>query len=395
MRKFLKRVVKVLRPMTFMLVSLFLITVLYVYRLGTITPGLAQQEVQTIQASESLDAIVENPVNAPYKLAVWGVGLVTDSEFAIRSISVAASIIVIILFYRIAKRFFEYFYATVGTIMFACSSVMLNTGRIAITNVMLLTLFVLIACGYSLRFHKKKAVAWLVTGLAIGLAMYVPGMIFFIIAGSIWQFKRIKRSLSSVRPALLVSCFVIFAALIAPIVYGLVLDISLAKEFLGMPASFPSPLESIKALLSVPLGVFLIAPENPVLRLGHQPTLDIFAFGMLILGGYTFLRKHALDRTKLLAGIGIITLLWVGVSANYEHSFILTPFIFMLVTGGLYWFGNAWRKVFPTNPLAQSAAMVLLIIGVFFSSVFQLRRYFVAWPNTATTKAAFSEQIKE
>jgi len=395
MRKFLKRVVKILRPMTFMLVGLFLLSVLYIYRLSTITPGFAQQEAQTIQASQSLDVIVENPVNAPYKLAIWGVNLISTEVFALRLVSALASVLVIIIFYRIAKHFFEHFYATVGTFMFACSSVMLNNGRIAITNVMLLTLFVLIACGYSLRFHKRKAVAWLLTGLAIGLAMYVPGMIYFIIAGSIWQFKRIKSTLSNVRPALLVSCFVIFAALIAPIVYGLVLDISLARELLGMPASFPSPWESVKALLSVPLGVFLIAPENPVLRLGHQPTLDVFSFGMLVLGGYAFLRKYSLDRTKLLAGIGIISLLWVGISANYEHSFILTPFIFMIVTGGLYWFGNAWRKVFPNNPLAQTLALSILLIGVLFSSVFQLRRYFVAWPNNASTKAAFSEQIKE
>jgi len=395
MRQFLRRVVRVLRPMAFMLISLFALNALYTYRLGTITPGLAQQEVQTINASKSLDAIVDNPVNAPYKLALWGTSLVTNETFALRLISVAASILVIVLFYRIAKHFFEKFYAMAGTFLFACSSVLMNNGRLAITNIMLLTLFVLIACGYGLRFHQKKALAWLLTALAIGLAIYVPGMLIFILAGSIWQFKRIKSSLADVSPALLVSCFIIFAALIAPIVYSLVSDFSVAKDFVGLPVNFPSPLESLKAMASVPLGVFLIAPENPVLRLGHQPTLDIFAFGMLIMGGYAFIKKHSLDRTRLLAGIGIISVIWVGLTANYEYTLVLLPFMFMLVTGGLYWFGNAWKKVFPNNPLAQGLATTLIIIGILFSATFQLRRYFVAWPNSPATKAAFSEQLKD
>jgi len=66
----------------------------------------------------------------------------------------------------------------------------------------------------------------------------------------------------------------------------------------------------------------------------------------------------------------------------------------MLVTAGLYWFGNQWKKTFPNNPLAQSVALTIIIAGVLFSGVFQLRRYFIAWPNNPTTKAVFTEPEK-
>jgi len=327
MKQFWKRVFKVLRPLAFMLVGLAFVLFLYSFRLSTLTDGLSVPEYQMLESTESVSAILENPINAPYKLAIWSVRLLTDNTFAIRLVSAVVSVFVIVLFYRIARQFFEKFYATLGTFLFAVSSVMLNTGRLATANVMLLALFVLMACGYALRFYKKKAVVWLFTALMIGLAIYVPGMLFFILAGGIWQFNRIKRSLSGVRPMLLVSCFVIFAAFISPIVYGLFLNPSLIKDFLGLPATFPGVVDCLKAFISVPVGVFLIAPENPVYRLGHQPTLDIFSFGMLILGGYAFLRKYSLDRTKLLAGIGLISMIWVGLSSDTGQGFFFCRFI--------------------------------------------------------------------
>lgn len=389
MNRVWKKVGKITRPTLFLCLSVASLVGLYIYKLGNLTSGTLASEKKVLTSASNLSLILDNPVNAPYKLVLYGISYISSSITTFRLVSVAVSLLSIVLFYRIAKHFYGNRHAMLTTAMYASSSVLLATSRQIGPSIMLLALFVLIICGYSIRFNRFKSGSWFITGLVIAVALYIPGMLYFILAGSIWQFKRIRKAFDSIKPVVLAGTVVLVVALVSPIFLAISKEPSIIKEFLGLPIVFDGLITSLKTFLSVPLGLFLYAPENVSLRLGHQPTLNAFEAGLFMLGVYSAFKSFSLDRAKMLLGVASITLIWASISANYEHTFVLIPFVYMLIGAGLNWLNNTWRTVFPTNPLARTFAMSLLVVGVFISCAFHLNRYFVAWPNNDKTKSIY------
>ncbi len=389
MKRLWNRVLTMWQPATVLILGLLLIVFLYGYRLSSLAPGIHSTELASGRSSNSLQMILDNPVNAPYKLARYGVSRLTTRIDVLRGMSAAASLLMILLFYRIACRFFTHLSAGLGTLLFATSTLLLNNGRLATPGIMLLSLFVLITCGYALRFNTRNSMVWLLASLAAALALYVPGMVYFILAGALWQLKSLQRPIGNTKPLVLVGCFLIIMMAAGSIAYAIFRDPASWRTFLGLPATLPEPLTMLKNMASVPFGIFALAPENPLYRLGKQPILDVFSGGMFVLGCYALIKKHALDRAKLLGGIFIVATLWIAVSGNFENILILLPFLYLVVTAGLQWMTNEWFKVFPHNPLARGGALVLITLAVFFSCAFQARRYFLAWPHNKNTIAEF------
>ena len=389
MNRVWKKVGKVTRPTLFLCLSVASLVALYIYKLGSLTSGTLASEKQVLTSANNLSSILENPVNAPYKLVLYGISYVSSSITTFRLISVAISLLSIVLFYRIAKHFYGKRHAMLTTAMYACSSVLLATSRQIGPSIMLLALFVLIVCGYSIRFNRFKSGSWFLTGLVIAVSLYIPGMLYFILAGSIWQFKRIRKAFDSIKPVVLAGTVVLVVALISPIFLAIYKEPAIIKDLLGLPRDFDGLITSLKTFASVPLGLFLYAPENVGLRLGHQPTLNLFEAGLFVLGVYSAFKSFSLDRARMLLGVATITMLWASVSANYEHTFVLIPFVYMLIGSGLNWLNNTWRSVFPTNPLARTFATSLLVVGVIISCAFHLNRYFIAWPNNDRTESVY------
>lgn len=389
MKRLWNRVLTMWQPASALMLGAVIVLFLFSFRLSSLPRGISVQEAEAGNTSSTVKAIIENPVNAPYKIARYGITRVTTRLDVQRGMSAAIAVLVVLLFYIIASKFFTPFSAAAGTLLFATSSLLLNNSRLAVPNVMLLSLFALIACGYALRFNTKNSVLWLVASFIVALSLFVPGMALFILAGALWQLKSLQRPIGNVRPAVLALCFIVIAAAIGLIAYALFLNPGLWRGFVGIPEVLPGPLELLKSVASVPLGIFALSPENPLYRLGKQPVLDVFASCMFVLGSYAMIKKHSLDRVSLFGGIFILASILIAVSGNYEYIFILLPFIYLIIIAGIEWMVAEWFKVFPRNPLARSGALVLIALAVFFSCAFQARRYFIAWPNNHNTKAVF------
>lgn len=380
------------QPLALALFGLCLIALLYGYKLGSLVPLAPGLETNVTQSVPSVRVIVDNPVNAPYKAASYITYKLNSTPTTQRVVSAAAAALMVVLFFVIASSFTTRYVASLGTLLFASSSSLLTSGRQAGPSIMLLTLFALVACGYALRFNANNDKAWILTCAAIGLSLYVPGMLYFLIAGGIWQYRSVRRPFSAPRPLLTGVCVAIIAASLVPIITSLVRDPGLWNDYLGIPDTLPSITKLLATAAYVPLGIFLISPENPLTRLGRQPMLDIFTSLMVVLGCYSLIIKRTLDRTKLLIGVFIVGGIWTTISVNHENLLVLLPFIYLIATVGIGWLLRQWLKVFPRNPLARLMAMVLVTTCVLLSCNFQLRRYFIAWPNSPSTVAAFKNQ---
>jgi 4-amino-4-deoxy-L-arabinose transferase-like glycosyltransferase len=363
------------------------------YRLNTLTPGLSEAEINTYQSASSLGVIGENMVNAPYKLAMFFVTHVFESAFGLRIIGASLGAVSIIVFYLLARRLFNGYISLATTAMFATSSLLLSVARQATPNVMLLSLLALIGTGFYLRFSRRHDIGWILSAVVVGLTLYVPGMVFFILAAALWQFRSVHKSFEQLKTPIITIASVTLGLLIAPLIISLIREPQLWRAYLDLPAEFAPINEMAKYAGTAVVSLFAMSPHEPTYWLGRQPVLDVLASVMFVYGLFVLAKQYRLDRLWTLGGIFLMTLVFIGVTTDRLAIVLLLPFVYIVVGIGMQHFINQWTNVFPRNPIARILGGVLLLSAIMLSINFQSHRYFVAWPNNYQTKAVFNRQF--
>src|SRR5690606_27939945 len=132
-----------------------------------------------------------------------------------------------------------------------------------------------------------------------GLLLYIPSLIWFLFAVSLWQFKAITKLIKAYPRWLIAVLTGVLAVMLLPLLLSFVNDPELIRTWLGLPVSLV-PLDVLKRLVLLP--VFLVArgPVQPIFNLGALPLLDVFATVLLVLGVYWYYFRLQLLRTQLL-----------------------------------------------------------------------------------------------
>jgi 4-amino-4-deoxy-L-arabinose transferase-like glycosyltransferase len=385
-------VVTMWQPASIFTVGVLFVIFLFTFRLGTLVHGTAALETITAKSSASLQAIFDNPLNAPYKLLQYGVNFIHSGIAFDRIVSGLVAAISIGLFYYVARRFTTKTTALLTTILYATNSALLHIGRTAVPLSMFLVLFMLFAGGFYMRFGRHTKTAWLLSAAVLLLALYTPGLIYFVVPASIWQIKAFRRHYDMPKRGRLILLIVCMALVLSPLIFGFVKAPSLLRDYFLLPSTFPHVLTFVKNFLAVPFSWFFWAPRNPLFRLGRQPILDIFTGTLFVLGCIQLIRRYKLDRFFLIIGIFAIATLLTAISGEFENSMVLLPFIYLLVAIGMGYLFEQWKDVFPLNPLARWVSLVVMLLAVLVSVNFQTRRYFIAWPNNSVTKTVFTNQ---
>lgn len=383
------------RPVLLAILAVAVIAGLFTWRLGSLTPGLSQAEIDTYNASRSLTDLLDDSVNAPYRAAVFISTKILHHTVGLRLVGAAVGILSVVVFYLLARKLYRPMIAIATTGMFASTSLLLGVSRSATANVMLLSLLAIVAVGYLIRFERRQEVAWILAAAVIGLSLYVPGMAVFILLAGIWQFKHIRRSFESLAPTAIIISSVVLSLLAAPLVISLIRNPEIWRGLLGLPPQLASIADMAKMAGKSVAALFVMSPSNPSVWLGHQPVLDVFASILFGFGWWSLFKRFRLDRFWLLAGIFILTIVWIGIATNIMYLVVLLPFIYFVVGSGLHLLLSQWQSVFPRNPIARGVGLGLVLVAVLLAVNFQLQRYFVAWAHNADTKAVFSEQLPE
>ena len=393
MKKTWNVVMAMSRPMLFGVLGLIVIAILMGWKLGSLTPGLSEPEVATYQSARNLSIIIDNAINAPYKIAVYLSTRVMDNALGLRLVGAAVGSVAIVLFYFMAQKIMTVSNAIMTTAMFATTSLLLHTSRTATPNVMLLTLLALVAVGSFIRFNKRSEPGWLLASALIALSLYTPGLVFFILAGAAWQFRHVKSSFEDLRPVIIISCSVIFSLLVAPLVISLIRDPNLWRSYLGVPAELPNISVVLQRAGEAILSLFVISPKNPVYWLGRQPILDVFATALFVYGIVTVIRHYRLERLILIIGVFLIAIAWIAISGNHQGMILVLPFVYIVIGLGLQELMDKWLSVFPRNPIAQITGAAFLVTAVLLAINFQTQRYFVAWANSPETIEVYQLQL--
>lgn len=361
------------------------------FQLGGLVADFAPQELAVRESSSSLQRIIDNPVNAPHKLGqlvLQTVGF--NGPMAMRSVSALYGLLVIFLFFSVLRHWFTMRMAILGTVLFAVSSWFLHVARLGTPDILQAGILALVACGLWLRFSKQRSWAILIASLVAIVCLYIPGMVWFVIALAIWQGPIILKELKRMPALPIILTGLASLVLLAPLIIASFRRPMLLANLAGLPEQFIGWQAIGKNFISIPVQLFARGPDNPVLWLGRLPILDVFSIAMFVLGTYYLYFRRRLDRTKLLLGILVVGSLLTALGGLVSLT-ILLPFVYIIITVGLSLMLQQWFTVFPRNPLARSLGVVLLSAALLVTVYYHTTRYFIAWPNNPQTQQAFNQ----
>lgn len=358
------------------------------WQLGSLVGGYAPQEAESLQASASLSELLKNPLNAPYYLLVKAVSYVlADGLLATRIASAGIGLATLLLFCWLVRQWHGPRTAILSTVLLGTSAAFLHTSRLGTPDILLFCLFLLVACGFWIKDRNNPLMLLLAFLLVAGL-LYVPGMIWLVIVGAVWQWRALDRAFKEHLVVVSLGALLFLAAL-APLGWAFFKDLGLIKPWLGVPEQLPTIVQALRNLVEVPIQFFVRHLADPLRWLGTVAVLDVFATAMFFLGSWRLLARIKLARTQLLLAVFTISTVLIALGSNIT-LLVLVPFVYLVAAVGVNYLIREWYAVFPRNPIAKGLGMGLLSIVVALACGYQLRHYFIGWPQASATQPVFT-----
>lgn len=384
------------QPTLAVLLSLALLCALLWFRLGSLPGGVNETEQQILGTLSSrelgLSGILENPVYLPYSLILlviqsFGIANIT----ALRFISTVIGILVAVSFFAVLKKWHTERVAVLGTVLFVLSGWFLHVARFGGPDIFLTTLLVFFFAGVWLQHSRHRSQLLALLLISACLMFYVPGMIWFVVLGGIWQRKRILGELAKVKSGVMAVYSVLALLFLSPLIWAIFNNTDVVKSILGFPAALPSVKEFLLNLVSIPKQLFISGPANPELWLSGLPLLDLFSMVMFIIGAYWYMNRFRLDRTMVLTVVLLIGSALIALGGPVTITLLL-PFTYLIITAGITYMLSEWFTVFPRNPIARTIGTTLITVAVLLTGFYHLNLYYIAWPNAPQTREAYQQQ---
>jgi hypothetical protein len=364
---------------------------LYFRRLGTLLPGYSASELKAYTNAVSWHAIATNPINAPYKIVVWLLTAIFHHGIMMNRI-VAASfgILAVIAFFMIIRPWYSFRAAFLGTILFATSAGFLHTARLGTGQILQMSILAFI--GAVLWYYRRKGnrtyVGYGVMAL-FALLWYVPGMLWFELFGLLLLRKGAWRQLTGMPRIHLAGWTTLFIAVLIPLGIASLHSPQLLLNAAGLPTTVHAFTHTGSNVLNAVMSIGVRSNGDPIFWVGHAPLLNVIELVLGLIGGYFYIYRERSVRSMFLVGSLTICLVLIGFGSTVSFA-CLVPLLYLFVTAGLNHFLGQWLRVFPRNPIARFTGVAIICMMLFFSVLYQVRSYFVAWPHTTAARKAFN-----
>jgi 4-amino-4-deoxy-L-arabinose transferase-like glycosyltransferase len=381
------RIGKELLAIPFLVASFFF---LYVWRLGTLVPGLSKNEDTARIASGSLHNLLNNPFYAPHKAIQYFFQILDyHGAFWMRSVSVFFVLVFLVSLYLLLKLWFSRFIAIAGTLLFATTPWVIILARSATPDIMLLSPILLIFSYVFLsRTTTKVLISWFLFIIAVALSLYTPGMIWFILIALIFGNKRIIKTFLKVKGLYSIAGIIVLFLLLLPLGYALARHPSLFKELLGLPQSFPGLSSTIESGVRASSSLFVKLQQDTDYTIGQFAIINIVQVVLGVIGFLSMWQKARRQALCLLVLL-IISLKLAAVNNNIIFLTLSLPSIAILDAAGLRYLYKRWYYVFPLNPLARSFATILVCSVLLVHVLYGARYALLAWPHNVETRKVY------
>lgn len=371
-----------------LLASLMIYSLLF-WRLGSLTGGYSAGEASVHATSSSLSAIIKQPVDLPYKAAVYLTSAVGQHGLLVqRLISALLGIGAVVLFWFIIRAQYNWHISLTATGLFAASSGLLHAARIGTPVILQMSAMLFFAMALFYHMQKHKTLGLYGAAVLLAVLLYIPGLFWFEICGFFIMRRQLVYLVKNLRNIHVFLLPVLYLALIAPLVLAVVKDLEVVRPILGIPSVMPDP-EAIAKNFAHILAAFGFRAYYPAdISLPGAAILSYGELALFVLGLYEVMRRPRLKANYFIVAALLLTSTLIALDGSVTYI-MLVPLVYIVIAAGIRHLHRVWREVFPRNPIAHTLARICLVILVGFCMLYQLRSYFVAWPHTSETVQAF------
>jgi hypothetical protein len=370
---------------------------LFIWRLGTLTPGISTAEASARLSSSTFHGIINNPINAPQSLIQMLFHYLNPgSIFLLRLTSVIWACVFILCFYHLAGRWFGRVVGSLSTLLFASTPWFILSSRSAGPMIMLL-MPLAIAASYTWAIKRKCRVdlAAIALAVVVSIGIYTPGTLWFIIVATYFARKQLKAFITRINTLTLVLCLLTILVILTPLTRAIVLDWEVIKPLLLIPTTFIGVYGFIKAFAWSSLAIVWRTRNHLDMSIGRWPMLNTVQAVLLIFG------VIAMSTQALGVGCMLMIFIILSIFAGAINSgmvinngsaplvFMALPALSMFVAAGLRYLYIEWKSIFPRNPLPKTLAISLMVVLVAMQIFFGIRYALVAWPHTADTLSLY------
>ncbi len=363
------------------------------FHLGSLTKLASAPEQSYVASISSGRELAKHPAYIVHKLPVYVLfKLHVHHLAAYRAISAVFASLAVVSCFFVLREWYTTRVAILTSWLFLSSAWVLHIGRLATPESSFLLLAPLLWAAVWLYNTTLRKCALLLLSFLCAASFYIPGFGWLLLVMALWQRARIWDELKAVPWWFRAICGLVIVAGLVPLVWA---GINSPRELLlaaGLPEHVPQPITLAANFISIPEQLVLRGPADPVRWLGRLPLLDIFSSCMLLLGLYSLRYHLKLIRIQLLAVSSLLFALLITLGGPATIT-LLMPAVYVLIAGGVAFMLQQWFAVFPRNPIARTIATSLISISILLVSYYHISQYFIAWPQTPATKAAFSQTL--
>lgn len=395
--KFRTRVKRLRKKVTLQnVLSLLLIctaATLLLFQLGSIHDGLAAGESQLPPVTRTIEHIWSNPIELPYLISqfITAALLPTAGYTASRLPSVLLAAVTLALMYWVLVQWYGRRLAIFGIALLMSAASFLHVARLATPDI-LYSFCTAVILALAAWWHKNSRPRWLVyaTTVSAGLLLYIPGALWLLLGGLIFERKHILLTIkSNAKDAVLAGILGLLT--LVPLIHYLINDTSQYKNVLGIAGNIEVAV-FLREATNTWQYLFIGGYENPLYNVATLPLLSVFTTISFFVGIYLYSKHPHAARTKLLLYLSIVSTILIALPSSI-HISLLIPVITVLAVGGIGYLLHVWLTVFPKNPLARSFGIGIVGVVLAFTVIYNLANYFVAWSNNDQVQRTFSKRL--
>ena len=320
----------------------------------------------------------------PYYFLAVGVDLfVGDPLISARLVSIGLGWVAVVCFWLILCRLSNIYIALAGTLLLATNAWFVHLAQMAGPLILPLTV-IMVGLVWSLVCSRRQK-----TGISLELGWLLIGLVGCFCPGLIWGILIVWAWLASRRfqqMALRLFIGFLVAGWLILLGVGILTGQDQVSRLAGFATLewgqfFPDMVASLSAIVWQ-------APANPEFWLGHFGLLDVLGVVLLPVGVWVWLRRYSLGRRLgwLAIGGGWLVLVALGGGPTESPAFSLIIGLVLLAAAvGLVEVWRLWRSVFPSNPIAKTVAVCLLLLLLGLSSFYQTYKHFIVYPRALPT----------
>jgi hypothetical protein len=270
----------------------------------------------------------------------------------------------------------------------------LNLSRIGTPDILFAVGTVVLIASCMLFMHTKlRNMIFILFLGCLAALVYIPGFIWLVSGVLVWSHKKIYQASKRVSNYEKIIAILFGLAILLPLAWSLRLHPTLLKAFFGLPNHFNTPIMLLRNLYNIPLTLFFRSPLSPQYWLSNLPLLNVIETVLFVFGIYSIYKNHRLAEPRNVFIYGVLACVVLIALGGPVTIAILLPVIYIIIIVGLLYLWSLWMSVFPKNPIALTIGLTFIAVLLAVSCNYQLRRYFIAWQDSPTTRQVFSHSF--